>query len=134
MILRNGFGNILFKTIKMNYLKAIQEISEIIPTIGEDLEEKKIQSSYSVIDAFTNRIKTMIQRNERNLLLKSIKKMNDIYQNGDIMLKYAIECTFIFSLDNCTAFCSPEYKKLIFSHISRDLQKLYSRQIYSHGI
>lgn len=118
----------------MNYLKAIQEISEIIPNIEEELEEKKTQSSYSVINAFTNRIKTMIVQKERNLLFKSIKKMNDIYRNGDIMLKYAVECTFIYSLDNSTAFCSPEYRKLIFSHISNDLQKLYSRQIYSHGI
>jgi len=75
-----------FKTIIMNYLKAIQEISEIIPNIEEELEEKKIQSSYSVINAFTNRIKTMIVQKERNLLFKSLKKMNDIYRNEDVML------------------------------------------------
>lgn len=132
-ISRNTIGIIHFKTIIMNYLKAIQEISEIIPDIEMEFEEKKNRSSYSVINAFTNRIKTMIANKERNLLFKSLKKMNDIYRNGDIMLKYAVECTFIYSLDNSTAFCSKEYRKVIFSHISNDLQKLYSKQIYSHG-
>lgn len=118
----------------MNYLQAIQEISEIIPDIQEELKEKKTQSSYSVIHTFTNYIKTMIRQNNRNLLFKSLKKMNDIYRNGDIMLKYAVECTFIYSLDNSTAFCSEEYRKVIFSHISQDLQKIYAKQIYNHGI
>lgn len=118
----------------MNYLQAAREISKVIPDIEEELYEKKNQNSYGVINIFTHHIKTMILKNERNLLFKSLKKMNDIYKNGDIMLRYAIESTFIFSLDSNTVFCSPELKKLIFSQISEDLQKLYSRQIYSHGL
>jgi hypothetical protein len=117
----------------MNYLEAAQEITEVIPDIQSELKENRTQNSYSVIQTFTDRIKSMIRQNERNILFKSLKKMDEIYKNGDFMLKNAVENTFIYSLDNYTAFCSEEYRKVIFSHISQDLQKIYSRQIYSHG-
>jgi len=117
----------------MNYLKAIQEISEVIPFIEEELEENKTPSSYSVIHTFNDHIKKMILQKDRNLLFRCLKKMNHIYRNGDIMLKYAVECTFIYSLDNSTAFCSEEYRKVIFSHLSPELKIIHSRQIYSHG-
>ncbi|GAA5086024.1 hypothetical protein GCM10023210_07430 [Chryseobacterium ginsengisoli] len=118
----------------MNYLQATQEITEIIPEIENELKNNRTQNSYSVIQTFTDRIKNMIRQNDRNLLFKCLKKMDDIYRNGDIVLKNAVESTFIYSLDNSTAFCNEEYRKVIFSHISKELQKIYSRQIYSHGI
>lgn len=118
----------------MNYLQATQEITEIIPEIENELKKNRSQNSYSVIQTFTDRIKSMIRQNDRNILFKSLKKMDEIYKNGDTVLKNAVESTFIYSLDNSTAFCSEEYRKVIFSHISKDLQKIYSRQIYSHGI
>jgi len=117
----------------MNYLQAAQEITEVIPDIQNELKENRTQNSYSIIQTFTDRIKSMIRQNDRNILFKSLKKMDEIYKNGDIMLKNAVENTFIYSLDNYTAFCSEEYRKVIFSHISQDLQTIYSRQIYSHG-
>ncbi|SDQ71900.1 hypothetical protein SAMN05421664_2311 [Chryseobacterium soldanellicola] len=117
----------------MNYLQAVQEITEVIPNIQNELKENRTQNSYSVIQTFTDQIKNMIRQNEKNILFKSLKKMDEIYKNGDIMLKNAIENIFIYSLDNYTAFCTEEYRKMIFSHISKDLQKSYSRQIYSHG-
>ena len=119
--------------INMNYLQAAQEIKEVITDIQNELKENRTQNSYSVIQTFTDRIKSMIRQNDRNILFKSLKKMDEIYKNGDIMLKNAVENIFIYSLDNYTAFCSEEYRKVIFSHISQDLQKIYSRQIYSHG-
>lgn len=117
----------------MNYLQAAQEITEVIPDIQNELKKSRTQNSYTVIQIFTDCIKIMIRQNDRNILFKSLKKMDEIYKNGDIMLKNAVENTFIYSLDNYTAFCSEEYRKVIFSHISQDLQKIYSRQIYSHG-
>ncbi|WP_415328544.1 hypothetical protein [Chryseobacterium sp. MMS23-Vi53] len=117
----------------MNYLEAAQEITDIIPDIQNDLKENKTLNSYSIIQTFTCRIKNLIRQNDRNILFKSLKKMDEIYRNGDNLLKNAIENTFIYSLDNSTAFCSEEYRKMIFSHISKDLHKIYSRQIYSHG-
>jgi hypothetical protein len=117
----------------MNYLQAVQEITTVIPEIESELKETKCQNSYSVIQTFTDRIKKMIRQNDRNILFKCLKKMDEIYRNGDTVLKNAVETTFIYSLDNCTAFCSEQYRKVIFSHISQDLQKIYSRQIYSHG-
>lgn len=117
----------------MNYLEAAQEITDVIPDLQNELKENKTQNSYSVIQSFTSRIKNMIRQNDRNILFKSLKKMDEIYRNGDNLLKNAIENTFIYSLDNSTAFCSEEYRKVIFSHISKDLQNIYSRQIYSHG-
>jgi len=50
------------------------------------------------------------------------------------MVKSAIENSFVYSLDSCTAFCAKEYRDLIFSRLSPDLQKVYTRQIYSHSI
>ncbi|MDQ0593113.1 hypothetical protein QFZ37_001482 [Chryseobacterium ginsenosidimutans] len=117
----------------MNYLQVIEEIKDFIPEIENELRNNKSQNAYSIIQSFTNRIKNMIRQKDRNILFKCLNKMDKIHKNGDIILKTAIETTFIYSLDNCTAFCSEEYRKVIFSHISQDLQKIYSRQIYSHG-
>jgi hypothetical protein len=117
----------------MNYLEAVQEITNVIPEIEIELKNNTSQNSYSVIQTFTDKIKNMIRQNDRNILFKCLKKMDEIYRNGDVVLKNAVETTFVYSLDNCTAFCSEEYRKVIFSHISQDLQKIYSRQIYSHG-
>jgi phage-related protein len=118
----------------MNYLQAVQEITEVVPDFGNEVKEIKIQNSYSIIRTFTERIKNMIRQNDRNLLFRSLQKMDKIYNDGDSVLKNAIETNFIYSLDNFTAFCSRDDRKMIFSHISPDLQKVYSRQIYSHGL
>lgn len=118
----------------MNYLQAVQEINELFPDFETGLNETKSPNSYSVIRTFTERIKNMIRQNDSNLLFKSLQKIDKMYMDGDILLKNAIENTFIYSLDNFTAFCSKEYRQMIFSHISSDLKNSYSRQIYSHGI
>ncbi|RMZ59395.1 hypothetical protein D1631_07405 [Chryseobacterium nematophagum] len=118
----------------MDYLMASQEITEMIPSIQYELKDSKVQNSYNVIQIFTNHIKNMIRQNDRNILFECIKKMNYIYTNGDKMLKDAIEGIFIYSIDNYTLFCNEEYKKKIFSHISNELQKIHSRQIYSPSI
>lgn len=118
----------------MNYLQAVREITDVVPDFEKEVKEIRIQNSYSIIRTFTERIKNMIRQDDRNLLFKSLQKMDKIYTDGDTVLKNAIETTFIYSLDNYTAFCSEEYRKVIFSHISANLQKVYSRQIYSHGI
>jgi len=118
----------------MNYLQAVNEITEVVPGFENEVKDITIQNSYSIIRTFTERIKNMIRQNDSNLLFRSLQKMDKIYTDGDAVLKNAIETTFIYSLDNFTAFCSAEYRKMIFSHISPDLQKIYSRQIYSHGI
>jgi len=118
----------------MNYSEAVQEITEIIPDFENDLTESTQQNPYSLIRTFTERIKSMVRQNDRNILFKSLQKMDKIYKNGDTDLKNAVEGTFIYSLDNFTAFCGGEYRKVIFSHISKELQQIYSRQIYNHGI
>ncbi|MBB6370867.1 hypothetical protein [Chryseobacterium shigense] len=118
----------------MNYTEAVQEIAEIIPDFENELMKDAPQNSYSVIQIFTERIKNMIRYNDQNILFESLQKMDKIYTNGDIALKNAVEGIFIYSLDNFTAFCGGEYRKVIFSHISKDLQQIYSRQIYNHGI
>lgn len=118
----------------MNYLQAAREITKSIPEIQNEFKDDKTQNSFSVIRSLTDHIKNMIRQNEKVLLIKSIKKMNAIYKNGDTLLKNAVESTFIYSLDNFTAFCNEEYKKTIFRHISKDLQKVYSKQIYQHGM
>ncbi|MBL1219922.1 hypothetical protein JET18_03680 [Chryseobacterium sp. L7] len=117
----------------MNYSEAVQEITEIIPDFESDLTKDASQNSYLVIRTFTDRIKSMVRQNDRNILFKSLLKMDKIYTDGDIALKNAVEGVFIYSLDNFTAFCTGEYRKVIFSHLSKELQQSYSRQIYSHG-
>lgn len=117
----------------MNYSEAVQEITEIIPDFENEMAEAAPQNSYSVIRIFTERIKGMIRQNDRNILFKSLYKMGRIYTDGDIALKNAIEGVFIYSLDNVTAFCTGEYRKIIFSHLSKELQQSHCRQIYCHG-
>ncbi|MFC3158949.1 hypothetical protein SAMN05443633_107118 [Chryseobacterium arachidis] len=116
----------------MNYLEAAREITVIIPDLKDEWKNDTA-NSYAIIQTFTDTIKKMIRQNDSNLLFKCLKKMDEFYRNGDVILKNAIENTFIYSLDNSTAFCSEEYRKMIFSHISKELQTVYSRQIYSHG-
>lgn len=118
----------------MNYLQATQEIAVAIPEICNDLKEKKIQNSYHIIGFLTDKVKTMIRQNDISCLFKCIGKINELYNNGDIMIKNAIENSFVFSLDSSTAFCGKEYRDQIFNHLSPALQKVYARQIYSHSI
>lgn len=118
----------------MNYLEAAQEITELVPDIQNEWNDSPHQNSLTVVRAFTECIKTMIRQNDRKLLFSCLQEMDKMYIHGDTMLKNAIDNTFIYSLDNCTAYCSAEYRKVIFSHISAELQQSYSKQIYSHGI
>jgi hypothetical protein len=74
----------------MNYLQAVQEITEVVPDFGNEVKEIKIQNSY-IIRTFTERIKNMIRQNDRNLLFRSLQKMDKIYNDGDSVLKNAIE-------------------------------------------
>lgn len=118
----------------MNYLQATQEITVAIPEICSDLKEKKIQNSYHIVEFLTDKIKTMIRQDNTSCLFRCIQKMNELYSEGDSSMKGAIENSFIYSLDHCTAFCSREYRDHIFSQLSDTLQKVYFRQIYSHHI
>ncbi|MCJ8155501.1 hypothetical protein MKJ01_17215 [Chryseobacterium sp. SSA4.19] len=118
----------------MNYLQATQEITVIIPEITDELKEVKAQNCYPVIEIFTDKIKNMIRQNDKTRLFRCLKKMNEIYRKGDTRMRNAIENSFIYSLDNCTAFCNKEYRTLIFGHLSQELQKVYAKQIYSHTI
>lgn len=118
----------------MNYLQATQEIAVSIPEICNDLKETKIQNSYHIIGFLTDKIKVMILQNDDSCLFKCLKKMNELYNNGDTTLKSAIENSFVYSLDSSTVCCTKEYRNLIFSHLSPVIQKVYSRQIYSHSI
>ena len=117
----------------MNYSEAVQEITEVIPDFENELTKNTQQNPYGVIRNFTERIKSMVRQNDRNILFKSLQKMDKIYTNGDPDLKNAVEGIFVYSLDNFTVLCSREYRKMIFDHLSRELQQIYSRQIYSHG-
>jgi len=118
----------------MNYLQATQEITVAIPEICDDLKKTTIQNSYHIIEFLTDKIKTMIQQNNTSCLFKCLRKMDDLYKDGDKMVKNAIENSFIYSLDSCTAFCTKEYRDLIFNRLSPELQHVYARQIYSHNI
>ncbi|WPO81897.1 hypothetical protein SD427_14125 [Chryseobacterium sp. JJR-5R] len=118
----------------MDYLQTAREITNVIPEIRDEIKEVRIQNSYQVIELFTDKMKKMIRQNERNKLFKCLEKMGEMYRTGDTMVKNAIENSFIYSLDNCTAFCSKEYRDFIFSHLSHDLQSVYTKQIYSHNI
>lgn len=118
----------------MNYLQATQEIANSIPEICNDLKKASIHNSYHMIEFLTDKMNTMIRQNNTNCLFRCIQKMNELYREGDSSIKSAIENSFIFSLDNCTAFCSREYRDHIFGHLSDTLQKVYSRQIYSHHV
>ena len=118
----------------MNYLQATQEITVAIPEICDDLKQTNIRNSYHIIEFLTGKMKTMIAQNDTACLLKCIQKMDELYKEGDQPVKNAIENSFIYSLDSCTAFCSKEYRDMIFSRLSPELQKVYARQIYSHSI
>lgn len=118
----------------MNYLQATQEITVAIPEICSDLQETRIQNSYHIIGFLTDKVKTMIRQNNTSCLFKCLGKMNELYSEGDKMIRNAIENSFVYSLDSCTAFCAQEYRDRIFSHLSAELPKVYVRQIYSHNI
>ncbi|WP_294201731.1 hypothetical protein [uncultured Chryseobacterium sp.] len=118
----------------MNYLQATQEITVAIPEICNDLKKNNVKNSYHIIEFLTDKMKTMIRENNTECLFKCLHKMDELYSDGDKTVKNAIENSFIYSLDNYTASCHKEYRDMIFSRISPELQKVYARQIYSHSI
>lgn len=119
----------------MNHTEAIQEIIKIAPESKKDFEESyKTKNSFLVINVFTKHIKNLIGKGEINILVKSLRKMNDLYKKGDQSMKNAIENVFIYSLDSLTFSCTNTYKNLIFSKIPKDLSKVYFKQVYKSGI
>ncbi|WP_294299066.1 hypothetical protein [uncultured Chryseobacterium sp.] len=118
----------------MNYLQATQEITVAIPEICDDLKPTNIKNSYHIIEFLTDKMKSMIRENNTECLFKCLQKMDELYREGDQTVKNAIENSFVYSLDNCTAFCHKEYRDMIFGRLSPELQKVYARQIYSHSI
>ena len=123
------------KQIKMNHTDAVREIVKIIPESQEDFKESyQTKTPFMVISIFTRQIKKLIKNHDQKILLKSITKMNQLYNKGDQALKNAIENIFIYSLDSLTFCCEPSYKDLIFSKMSPSLQNNYLRQVYKSGI
>ncbi|MBD3904060.1 hypothetical protein NAL32_05575 [Chryseobacterium sp. Ch-15] len=119
----------------MNHTDAVREIVKIIPESQEEFKESyKTKTPFMVISVFTKQIKKLIKNNDQKILMKSITKMNLLYNKGDQALKNAIENIFIYSLDSLTFCCEPGYKDLIFAKMSPSLQNNYLRQVYKSGI
>lgn len=119
----------------MNHTEAVAEIIKVIPETKEEFQESyKTKSPYMVINVFTRQIKKLIRDNDQKILLRSIRKMNQLYNKGDQALKNAIENIFIYSLDSFTFSSEPAYKKMIFDKMSLSLQNNYLHQVYKSGI
>lgn len=119
----------------MNHTDAVKEIVKIIPETQEEFKDSyKTNSPFMVIGVFTRQIKRLIKDQNQKMLVKSLKKMNQLYKNGDQRLKNAIETIFIYSLDGLTFYCDPGYKKVIFDKISVDIRQSYLHQVYKSGI
>jgi len=119
----------------MNHTEAILEIIEVIPESKAEFEEVyKTKNSFMVINVFTRQIRNLIKKGETKILLRSLDKMNELYQKGDSALKNAVENVFVYSLDSLTFSCKPSYKNLIFSKIPSRLHQVYLHQIYKSGL
>lgn len=119
----------------MNHTEAIQEIIKVAPEAETDFKETyKTKNSFMVINVFTKQIQKLIRKKEEKLLVKSLKKMNELYQKGDAALKNAIESVFVYSLDSLTFGCDNAYKNLIFKKIPTKLHQAYLYQVYKSGI
>lgn len=118
----------------MNYVQAIQEIVKAASELQIELKKCSKSNAYEPIQVFMVQIKKVTGEKKLHLLSFYLKKMNKIYKNGDAAVKNAVEHTFIHSLDNITAFCNEECKKVIFDTISVDLRQIYLRQIYKSGM
>lgn len=121
--------------LKMNHTDAVREIVKIIPESQEEFQDfYKTKTPFMVISVFTGQIKKLIRNHDQKILIKSITKMNKLYNKGDQALKNAIENIFVYSLDSLTFCCEPGYKELIFAKMSPGLQDNYFRQVYKSGI
>ena len=78
----------------MNYLQAVQEITDVVPDFEKEVKEIKIQNSYSIIRTFTERIKNMIRQNDSNLLFRSLQKMNKILKFNLSVQSLTLELTY----------------------------------------
>lgn len=116
----------------MSYFEAAQRITQVCPEIRNDLEHYS-QNSYKLVQIFTAHIKKKIST-ENDIVYECLKIMSEMYRDGDETIKNAIENTFIYSLDSCTAFCSRKYRRAIFYELSEELQQIYIRQIYKHAM
>lgn len=130
-----NLGISIQNNLKMNHTDAVREIVKIIPESEEEFKESyKTKTPFMVISVFTKQIKKLIKNHDQKILMKSIAKMNKLYNKGDQALKNAIENIFIYSLDSLTFCCEPAYKELIFAKMSPGLQNNYLRQVYKSGI
>lgn len=119
----------------MNHTDAVREIIKLIPESQEEFKDSyKTKTPFMVISVFTKQIKKLIKDHDQKILMKSITKMNLLYNKGDQALKNAIENIFVYSLDSLTFCCEPSYKNLIFEKMSPTLQNNYLRQVYKSGI
>lgn len=118
----------------MNYLTAIEELSLIVPNICTEIYNEKNVRSYSVISIFTSKIKEQIILGNTPLFIKYIQKMNEIYAKGDLILKYALENVFVYSLDQNMMHCGLTQRQVVIETLSDGLKNAYSRQIYNHQI
>ena len=119
----------------MNHTEAIQEIIKVAPESEEEFKEiYKTRNSFMVINVFTRQIRNLIKKGETKILLRSLDKMNELYQRGDSALKNAVENVFVYSLDSLTFSCKPSYKDLIFSRIPTGLHQIYLSQVYKSGL
>lgn len=130
-----NLGISIQNNLKMNHTDAVREIIKLIPESQEEFKDSyKTKTPFMVISVFTKQIKKLIKDHDQKILMKSIAKMNLLYNKGDQALKNAIENIFVYSLDSLTFCCEPSYKDLIFAKMSPTLQNNYLRQVYKSGI
>lgn len=130
-----NLGISIQNNLKMNHTDAVREIIKLIPESQEEFKDSyKTKTPFMVISVFTKQIKKLIKDHDQKILMKSITKMNLLYNKGDQALKNAIENIFVYSLDSLTFCCEPSYKNLIFEKMSPTLQNNYLRQVYKSGI
>lgn len=113
------------------------EVSEILgeelPEINNDLEKSQSNNIYKTMQCFADFTKQLVQKGNLKEVKHCFVIAENMLQNGNGVVKNAIENCYLFSVSTIIDIASPmnqSAKKLLTS----SLKKEYNRQIFASGI
>lgn len=118
----------------MNQYEAADRILLLIPEAAKKLPVPNLSTgAFELIRLFTSCIRRQVLEQDLLALVRSFRLMDRIYDQGDQLLKNAVEQVFVYSLDTvlCCRSCHPES---LWSLLPTGLYTAYSNQLCRSGI
>jgi hypothetical protein len=101
-----------------------------LPQAGRDIYRTGIPiTAYQSIQVLTDYTKRMALEHEFKTVGKCMRLMGRLYNEGNTLVRNAVETVFIFSFSSIMAGCNVIEWRIIQSFMPAELYKLYIRQV-----